>query len=145
MESQPLQLQSQKSEQQRLDQSQQMGTGVKVSYIVSASKMNPDKNIRITELIANKNRTDQSPFFQLALEGMPSGSAIKPPRINSYERDDGILSDDPVSTRHIHHMQQMESAKKAQVNKSLNNPYRHRGDALHVDEHTAHLYQTQDD
>ena len=40
-----------------------MGTGVKVSYIVSASKMNPDKNIRITELIANKNRTDQSPFF----------------------------------------------------------------------------------
>lgn len=58
MESQPLQLQSQKSEQQRLDQSQQMGTGVKVSYIVSASKMNPDKNIRITELIANKNRTD---------------------------------------------------------------------------------------
>ena len=43
-------------------------------------------------------------------------------------------------------MQQMESAKKQQVNKSLNNPYRHRGDPLHVDEHpSAQMYQTQDD
>ena len=66
------------------------------------------------------------------------------PRLNSYERDDGILSDDPVSSTrqmtHHHH-----SSAQKQVNKSLNNPYRHRAEALHMEENTTQMYQTQDD
>jgi len=41
------------------------GSGVKVSYIVSASKnikVNADKNISIKELIANKDRNDWPPY-----------------------------------------------------------------------------------
>jgi len=46
-------------------------SGIKVSYIVSASKkigVNADQNINIRELIANKDRSDLPPYFQLAFE-----------------------------------------------------------------------------
>ena len=41
-------------------------SGVKVSYIVSASKnikVNADQNIIIKDLIANKDRSNQTPYF----------------------------------------------------------------------------------
>ena len=46
-------------------------SGIKVSYILSASKnikVNADQNVNIRELIANKDRNDLPPYFQLAYE-----------------------------------------------------------------------------
>lgn len=75
-------------------------SGVKVSYILSASKnikVNADQNISIKELISNnKDRTDTTPYFQLAYE--PPGETLARNLVYLNDRiennaTDGILSD----------------------------------------------------
>ena len=46
-------------------------SGIKVSYILSASKnikVNADQNVNIRELIANKDRNNKAPYFHLQYE-----------------------------------------------------------------------------
>ena len=116
-------------------------SGIKVSYILSASKnikVNADQNVNIRELIANKDRNNKAPYFHLQYEQ----SQMSRPRVNSYENhaDDGLLSDDAV---HLHSRQNMVTGNRAIINKSLVAPSKI-VNMDHMEKFAQQMYQTQD-
>ena len=95
-------------------------SGVKVSYIVSASKnikVNADQNISIKELIANKDRVDKTPYFQLAYNHHAGLSGANERDIGSGGAGEAVLSDS--GGKYITSASKSSHRKNVLVNKSL--------------------------